>query len=44
MKTYRVDVGDITERGVLEVDLPVVVAALLRETGAHSANIIEETP
>jgi len=42
MKTYRVEVGGIIERDVLAIDLPVVVAALLRETGACSANITNE--
>ncbi len=42
MKRYRVEVGSLVERDILELDLPVVCAALLRETGACSINIIAE--
>ncbi len=44
MKTYRVEVGDLVETGIIELDLPSVVVGMLREAGAHSANIYEETP
>jgi hypothetical protein len=43
MKRYRVECGALVERGVLEIDLPTVCAALLRETGACSVNVIDET-
>jgi hypothetical protein len=44
MRTFRVEVGALTEEHVLAIDLPVVVAALLRETGACTVNILNEDP
>jgi hypothetical protein len=42
MKTYRVECGPLVEHAVLELDLPVVCCAMLREAGAVSVNIYEE--